>query len=59
MEGLDVWKAWLIRREWKYEPLNEQTSEVSGITQRIQLAEADTVLVLDALINPPDQRLIW
>src|SRR5438094_299250 len=53
-EGLYIWKAWLLRPETEYEPLNEQPSEMSGAIQRIQLAEADTLIVLDAVINPAE-----
>jgi hypothetical protein len=49
---LDVWEAWI--REPDYYSINDQTSKVSEVTQRIQLAEADTLVVLEALLNPPE-----
>lgn len=53
-EGVELWKAWLIRAKAEFETVNEETSETSGAIQRILLAEADTLMVLDALEKPPE-----
>jgi uncharacterized protein (DUF1778 family) len=44
-----------MRPESKYEPLNEQPVQTSsGEIHRIQLSDADTLLILDAFLNPPE-----
>lgn len=55
-EELNISNAWI--RESEYRSANEQESPETELfftaTQQIQLSEADTVLVLDALLNPPE-----